>query len=292
MARTKTKEREEVVAHEPGTETGIELRTFPSLEHIVEPLRALAVGVEELHEDPANARVHPDRNLDAVKASLARFGQRKPIVVRAQGMIVEAGNGTLRAAKALGWTHVAVVVVDDDGVTAAGYAIADNRTAELADWDQTRRARASSRTPAPPPAGSARRPCLPATWRRVAFGVRPRAARSPVPPLRAQPAQRPAPARRDPEPLVAPLLEPTRRSRPRTTDGRSPSSCASTRSGATGADSRGSTAARRATRNASQAWSSARCCAYQTARSAPSSAVTRLPSGVERAGIDCVGSRT
>lgn len=121
---------------EPGTETGVEPRlAFPALDHIAEPLRALAVGCDELHEDPANARLHPDRNLDAVKASLARFGQRKPIVVRRDGMVVMAGNGTLRAARALGWAHVAAVVIDEDPVTATGYAIADNRTAELAEWD-------------------------------------------------------------------------------------------------------------------------------------------------------------
>src|SRR5262249_53769830 len=51
-----------------------------------------------------------------------------------QGMLVIAGNGTLQAAHSLGWLHVAVVLVDDDAATAAGYSIADNRTAELAGW--------------------------------------------------------------------------------------------------------------------------------------------------------------
>ncbi|TNF24087.1 MAG: DNA methylase [Deltaproteobacteria bacterium] len=103
---------------------------------IVEPLRHLAVPLPDLHEDPANARKHPDVNLDAIKASLVRFGQRKPIVVRRAGMVVEAGNGTLAAARALGWSHLAAVIVDDDATTATGFAIADNRTAELAEWDE------------------------------------------------------------------------------------------------------------------------------------------------------------
>ena len=62
--------------------------------------------------------------------------QPKPLVVRRDGMIVEAGNGTLEAGKRLGWTHVAAVLVDDDPITATGFAIADNRTAELAAWDE------------------------------------------------------------------------------------------------------------------------------------------------------------
>ena len=83
--------------------------------------------------DPANARKHPERNLEVIKSSLRDFGQRKPIIVRRDGMIVEAGNGTLAAAKALGWTQIAAVVVDDDALTATRFGIVDNRSAELAE---------------------------------------------------------------------------------------------------------------------------------------------------------------
>ncbi len=103
--------------------------------HIVEGLRKLALPIASLHEDQANARRHDTRNLDAIKASLAKFGQRKPIVVQKGGMVVRAGNGTLAAARALGWTEIAAVVVDEGDVEATAYAIADNRTAELASWD-------------------------------------------------------------------------------------------------------------------------------------------------------------
>ena len=103
---------------------------------IAEQLQPLAFRVGDLTPDPKNARRHPHRNLEAIKASLQIYGQRKPLVVRRDGFVVEAGNGTLAAAKALGWTHVAAVLVDDDPLTATGYAIADNRTAELAEWDE------------------------------------------------------------------------------------------------------------------------------------------------------------
>jgi hypothetical protein len=49
--------------------------------------------------------------------------------------IVRAGNGTLEAARRLGWDTVAVVETELNGVEATAYAIADNRTAELAEWD-------------------------------------------------------------------------------------------------------------------------------------------------------------
>ncbi len=106
------------------------------LAHIVEQLRPLAVPLDSLVPDPVNARTHDERNLDAIRGSLAAYGQRKPVVVNRRTGVVEAGNGTLRAALALGWTHVAAVFVDDDPLTATGFAIADNRTAELAGWDE------------------------------------------------------------------------------------------------------------------------------------------------------------
>jgi len=92
------------------------------------------VAISSLVPDPANVRKHSAKNLDAIKGSLARFGQQKPIVVSAAGVVV-AGNGTLAAAVALGWTEIDVVRSPLVGSEATAYAIADNRTAELAEWD-------------------------------------------------------------------------------------------------------------------------------------------------------------
>ena len=88
----------------------------------------------DLHNDPANVRKHGDQNLAAIKASLARFGQQKPIVVNADGVVI-AGNGTLMAARALGWQTIKAVRTNLAGSEATAFAIADNRTAELAEWD-------------------------------------------------------------------------------------------------------------------------------------------------------------
>jgi hypothetical protein len=98
----------------------------------------LTVPINSLTLDPSNARRHSDVNLRAIAHSLSRFGQRKPIVVR--GLQVLAGNGTLEAALSLGWTEIQIVQVpeDWDNDTAMAYALADNRTAELAEWDETR----------------------------------------------------------------------------------------------------------------------------------------------------------
>jgi len=105
------------------------------LNYIIEALRPLAVDIDSVQLDPVNVRLHDDENIAAIKGSLARFGQRKPIVVNREGNIIEAGNGTWKAAKALGWPKIAAVFVEDDPTTATGYSIADNRTSELARWD-------------------------------------------------------------------------------------------------------------------------------------------------------------
>src|SRR4051812_25253605 len=98
----------------------------PDLSHIAEGLRGLAVPCDSLVPDPANARKHPKNNLDGIRASLKVYGQRKPIVVKRRNGVVEAGNGTLEAGRSLGWRHIAVVYVDDDPATAAGFAVSDN----------------------------------------------------------------------------------------------------------------------------------------------------------------------
>ncbi len=94
----------------------------------------ITLPIADLSSDPANARKHSARNLDAIKASLRRFGQQKPIVIDSNN-VVRAGNGTLAAARQLGWTHIAAVRSDLPLAELTAYAIADNRTAELAEWD-------------------------------------------------------------------------------------------------------------------------------------------------------------
>lgn len=102
---------------------------------VASSLRSLLVPCAGLSLDPANARLHGERSIEALKASLARFGQQKAIVVDAKGVVI-AGNGTLEAARALGWTHIAAIRSDLAGIERTAYAIADNRIAELSTWDQ------------------------------------------------------------------------------------------------------------------------------------------------------------
>lgn len=93
-----------------------------------------SISIDDLIFDPNNARKHSAKNVDAIKGSLTKFGQQKPIVVDAKNIII-AGNGTVAAAKELGWKSIQAVRSTLDGFMQSAFAIADNRTAELAEWD-------------------------------------------------------------------------------------------------------------------------------------------------------------
>jgi ParB-like chromosome segregation protein Spo0J len=102
---------------------------------IAEQLTPLAVLIDTICLDPNNARLHTELNLNVIKKSLMRYGQRKPIVINRNTGFIEAGNGLYVAAKELGWETIAVVYVDDDKDTAAAYGLMDNKSALLSDWD-------------------------------------------------------------------------------------------------------------------------------------------------------------
>ena len=103
---------------------------------IAEGLQGLAVPIDTLDLDPGNVRVHDDRNIRVITKSLERFGQRVPLVVRRETGHVLAGNARLLAARALGWTEVAAIFVEDDDATATAFAIVDNRSSDLSTFDK------------------------------------------------------------------------------------------------------------------------------------------------------------
>jgi hypothetical protein len=110
------------------------------MNHKIDPsLVTLAVPLADLTPDPRNARRHDERNVSEVVRSYDAHGQRKPIVVQRQAddgtkLVVRAGNGQCEAARKLGWTHIAAVIIDEGDADAISFALRDNRTAELAEW--------------------------------------------------------------------------------------------------------------------------------------------------------------
>lgn len=92
------------------------------------------VKIARLHLHPSNPRIHDDRNLAAIKASLQAFGQQKPIIIDAKNVVI-AGNGTVMSAKELGWKEILAQRTKLGGVSAIAYLIADNRCSDLSTFD-------------------------------------------------------------------------------------------------------------------------------------------------------------
>ncbi|HEU4753014.1 MAG TPA: ParB N-terminal domain-containing protein, partial [Armatimonadota bacterium] len=109
---------------------------------IAEALADLAVPIEDLKHHPENPK---QGDVDAIVASLERFGQIRPIVVQKSTMFVCAGNHTLKAARALGWTEIAAALIDLSDEDALAYVLADNRTADLGGYDDVALAAALDR---------------------------------------------------------------------------------------------------------------------------------------------------
>lgn len=107
--------------------------------------RLEVVDLETLRQDPENLRVHPERNRSAVRSSIDRFGAARSVVIDGDG-VIRAGNGTVSAAIDQGLKEAVVVEVDGDQVVAvrrrnwtpeeaAAYAVVDNKTSDLSEFD-------------------------------------------------------------------------------------------------------------------------------------------------------------
>jgi DNA modification methylase len=101
---------------------------------IPDTLQALTVPVAQLRPYGRNPR---RGDVAAIRASLQAHGQYRPLVVNRRSGEVLAGNHTLQAAVELGWTEVAVTYVDVDDEQAARIVLVDNRTNDLAGYDDS-----------------------------------------------------------------------------------------------------------------------------------------------------------
>ena len=94
------------------------------------------VPIGEVVPYDKNPRLN-DKAVDAVASSIREFGFKVPIVVDGEGVVV-SGHTRLKAAKSLGITEVPVIVADDlDETKIKAFRLADNKVAELADWDES-----------------------------------------------------------------------------------------------------------------------------------------------------------
>lgn len=90
------------------------------------------VALDDLKKHPQNARLSDTLTL---MESLNKHGQYRPIVAQKSTGFILAGNHTWDAARRLNWTEIAVCYVDVNDETAKRIMLADNRTSDLASYD-------------------------------------------------------------------------------------------------------------------------------------------------------------
>src|SRR5689334_15969404 len=91
--------------------------------------------IAKLIPNARNARTHSPEKIDQIAASMREWGWTNPILVTEEGTII-AGHGRVLGAKKLGLAEVPVMVAQ--GWTKAqiqAYALADNKLALNAGWD-------------------------------------------------------------------------------------------------------------------------------------------------------------
>jgi hypothetical protein len=92
-------------------------------------------AVCDLIPDPRNARTHPKRQIDQIRASIEAFGFTNPVLADPEGHII-AGHGRLQAARMMGLAELPVITLSGLSETQKRtLRIADNKIALNAGWD-------------------------------------------------------------------------------------------------------------------------------------------------------------
>jgi hypothetical protein len=102
----------------------------------IDPLKIEYRPLADLRPARRNARTHSAKQVEQLAAAIGRFGFTSPLLVDTEGRLV-AGHGRLAAARRLGISEVPVIELAH--LTEAELrllALADNRLAELAGWDE------------------------------------------------------------------------------------------------------------------------------------------------------------
>lgn len=92
-------------------------------------------NINELKHNPNNPRRN-DGAVNTIALSIQKYGFRNPLIIDADN-VVYCGNTRLKAAKQLGIKEVPCIVADDlTEQQIREYALLDNKTNEIAEWDE------------------------------------------------------------------------------------------------------------------------------------------------------------
>lgn len=95
------------------------------------------IPIEKLKEYENNARIN-DKAVDLVAQSIEKYGFKVPVVVDKDNVII-CGHARVKAAARIGMEKVPAVIADDlTEEQVKAFRLADNKTAELSEWDFAR----------------------------------------------------------------------------------------------------------------------------------------------------------
>ncbi len=95
------------------------------------------IKTNELLPFEKNPKKHPEKQIEKLQKSMAEFGWTNPILAikHEEKNLVIAGHARLEAARKLNLENIPVIFLDIPYEKAIVYNIADNKIAELAEWD-------------------------------------------------------------------------------------------------------------------------------------------------------------
>ena len=97
-------------------------------------MNILEIDVKDVQEYENNARKN-DKAIGLVAESIQKYGFKVPVIIDTNNVLV-AGHTRLKAALRLGLEKIPAIIADDlTEEQIRAFRLADNKTAELAEWD-------------------------------------------------------------------------------------------------------------------------------------------------------------
>lgn len=93
------------------------------------------VSIHDLEPNPANPRIHSEKQIQEIALSIKTFGFLVPVVIDCRSRVV-AGHGRLLGAKLVGMTELPAIRLEHlTDVQAKAFMLADNKLTENSKWD-------------------------------------------------------------------------------------------------------------------------------------------------------------
>lgn len=93
------------------------------------------VKITDIENNSKNPKVHPEKQIRLIEKSIKKFGYTNPVILSADGVIL-AGHARVKAAIEMGQDTIPCIRTKLSGKDADAYLIADNRIAEIAQYDR------------------------------------------------------------------------------------------------------------------------------------------------------------